>query len=114
MVPKDKEDILRQQSRELGPTAALSHLLQPWRMHRLWDSMHPKEAGTLGLALGLRRDTDTSVSLSLFLKDQFWLSFIFGDRASLCSTGCPRILYIDQADLKLKVIPLALPPKSWD
>lgn len=108
MVPKDKEVILRQQSREQGPTATLSHLLLPW------DSVHLKEAGTLGLALGLRRDTDTSVSLSLFLKDQFWLSFIFGDRASLCSTGCPRILYIDQVDLKLKVIPLPLPPKSWD
>ena len=59
------------------------------------------------------------VLLHLFFQDRisvclFALFFIFvvvvfflagGDRVSLCNLGCPRVLYVDQAGLKLRDFP---------
>lgn len=43
----------------------------------------------------------------------FWF-FVFGCRASLCSIpGCPRILLVDHASLKVKEICLPLPLECW-
>ena len=38
--------------------------------------------------------------------------FVFRDRVSLCSPGCPGTHFVDQADLELKNLPP--PPKFWD
>lgn len=39
------------------------------------------------------------------------LGFVFQDRVSLCSPGCPETCFINQAGLELAEILLLLPPK---
>jgi hypothetical protein len=34
-----------------------------------------------------------------------WFCFVFGDRVSLCSPGCPGTHFVDQAGLELRNLP---------
>ena len=42
-----------------------------------------------------------------------FVCFVFRDRVSLCSPGCPRTYSVDQAGPKLTEIHLSLPPECW-
>jgi hypothetical protein len=48
-------------------------------------------------------DTDAYKFLAIFVV------VVLQDRVSLCSSGCPRIHFVDQAGLKLTEIHLSLP-----
>ena len=51
--------------------------------------------------------------LSLLIFFFLLFVFVFLDRVSLYSTGCPGTHSVDQAGLELR-IRLPLPPKCWD
>ena len=44
----------------------------------------------------------------------YFILYLFRDRLSLCSPGCPGTCLIDQAGLQLTEIYLPLPPECWD
>ena len=50
-----------------------------------------------------------SIDLNIFL-----FVFVFPDRVSLCSPGCPGTCSLDQAGLKLTEILLSLSLECWD
>ena len=45
----------------------------------------------------------------LFFSSRF---LVFRDRVSLCSPGCPRTHFVDQADLKLRNPPASASPSA--
>jgi hypothetical protein len=51
------------------------------------------------------------------IKEMYVSVFLFGifrDRVSLCSLGCLRTHFVDQAGLRFTEIHLPLPPSCWD
>ena len=42
------------------------------------------------------------------------IDFVFQDRISLCTVGCPGTPSVDQTSFELTEIHLPLPPKYWD
>jgi hypothetical protein len=51
-----------------------------------------------------------SFSLSLFFLSFFVCLFVFQDRVSLCSPGCPGTHFVDQAGLELRNPPVSASP----
>lgn len=108
---------------------------QPWRVHQLRDSTHSKgehsefslssvKGEHSGFSLSSAKEEHSGLSLrsakgyicfNIFVSQRSILVFfLFWKPPSLCSTGCPRTLSMEPVSLKLKVVQLPLPLKSWN